>query len=115
MQEAKQENKVEKKKMDENTVYIGTKPFMNYVTAVVMQITTRNHKEIKVIARGKFISKAVDVVEVARNRFLEGKNKVIVTGVQIGSEKFNRPDEDGKKGREISVSTIEITVAKQER
>ena len=114
MQEEKPENKVEKKKMDDNVIFIGTKPFMNYVTAVVMQVTTRNHKEVKVIARGKFISKAVDVVEVAKNRFLEGKNKVTVTGIQIGSEKFTTMDERTKKDREISVSTIEITIAKQE-
>jgi len=62
-EETKQEKKIEKKEMDENTVFIGMKPFMNYVTAVVMQVTTRNQKEVKVIARGKFISKAVpDIV-----------------------------------------------------
>ena len=109
MQEVKQENKTEKKKMDENTVFIGAKPFMKYVTAVVMQVTTRNQKEVKIIARGKFISKAVDVVEIAKNRFLEGKNKVIVTDTQIGSEKFNREDENGK-GRTINVSTIKIVL-----
>ena len=113
MQEDQLEKKTDKRKIDDNTVYIGTKPFMNYVTAVVMQVTTRDHKEMKVIARGKFISKAVDVVEVARNRFLEGKNKVSVKHIEIGSEQFNRKEENGKE-RTVSVSTIEITIVKQE-
>lgn len=109
MQEEKQ---VGKEKMDDNTIFIGTKPFMNYVTAVVMQVTTKNYKEIKVIARGKFISKAVDVVEVSKNKFLEGKNKIKVNNIEIGSESFMRKDEKGKE-RKVSVSTIEITLRKE--
>ncbi len=108
MPETEQENKTNKGKMDDNTIFIGMKPFMNYVTAVVMQITTGKSKEVKVLARGKWICRAVDVVEVAKNRFLEGTNKVNVKNIEIGSEQFKN-----KEGRDVNVSTIEITIAKE--
>ncbi len=112
MPETKLENKRNKEKIDDNIIFIGTKPFMNYVTAVVMQVTTKKQNEVKVIARGKFTSKAIDVVEVAKNRFLEGINKVNVKDIKIGSEQFKRKDEGGSE-KEISVSTIEITISKE--
>jgi DNA-binding protein len=56
---------------DDNSIFIGGKPFMNYVTGVVMQFTTKNAETVTVKARGKFISRAVDVAEVASKRFLE--------------------------------------------
>ena len=58
--------------MADNNIFIGGKPFMNYVTGVVMQFTTKNAEDVIVKARGKFISRAVDVAEVACKRFLEG-------------------------------------------
>ena len=112
MPETEPEKKINKEKKDSNTIFIGTKPFMNYVTAVVMQITTGKQNEVKIVARGRFISRAVDVTEVARNRFLEGTNKVNVKDIKIGSEQFNRKDEGGKE-KSINVSTIEITIAKE--
>jgi DNA-binding protein len=112
MPETKLDKKISKEKTDDNTIFIGTKPFMNYVTAVVMQVTTRKQNEVKVVARGKFTSKAIDVVEVARKRFLQGTNKVDVKNIEIGSEEFNRKDEDGRE-KTISVSTIEITIVKE--
>ena len=114
MTEGKTEKKVEKTKIDDNVIFIGTKPFMNYVTAVVMQVTTRDADEVRVLARGQFTSKAIDVVEVARNRFLEGKNKVIVKDVKISSEKFNKKDDEGNE-RTINVSAIEITLVKENK
>ena len=56
---------------DDNVVYIGNKPFMNYVTGVVIQFTTKGSNEVIIKARGKFISRAVDVAEVAMKRFLK--------------------------------------------
>ena len=58
---------VEEKK-DDNVIFIGIKPFMNYVTSVVMQFTTKNKKEVVVKARGKFINRAVDVSEVVTKK-----------------------------------------------
>jgi len=87
----------------DNSVYIGPKPFMNYVTAIVMQFTTKNASEVIIKARGKFISRAVDVCEVAAKRFLEGS--VSVKDIKIGSEEFTN-----KEGRQVRVSTIDIVL-----
>ena len=89
----------------DNTIFIGGKPFMNYVTGVVMQFTTKNADEVIVKARGKFISRAVDVSEVAAKRFL--KDTVEVKGIKIDSEEFQN-----NEGKQVRVSTIEITLTK---
>ena len=92
--------------MDENSIFVGNKPFMNYVTGVVMQFTTKNASEVVVKARGKFISRAVDIVEVASKRFLQGN--VAVKDIKLNSEEFQNTE-----GRNVRVSTIEITLCKQ--
>ncbi|MBU0979916.1 MAG: DNA-binding protein Alba [Nanoarchaeota archaeon] len=91
---------------DENSIFIGGKPFMNYVTGVVMQFTTKGADEVVVKARGKFISRAVDVVEVASKRFLVGQ--VEISGIQIDSEEFKN-----QEGRQVRVSTIDIALKKK--
>lgn len=91
---------------DDHFVYIGLKPFMNYVTSVVMQFTTRDTQEVTIKARGKFISRAVDVVQVVMNRFLEGQ--IDLKDIKIGSEEF-----ENKEGRKVRVSTIEITLIRK--
>lgn len=90
---------------EDNSIFIGTKPFMNYVTGVVMQFAAKNASEVIVKARGKFISRAVDVAEVASKRFLEGK--IDVKNISISSEKF-----ENREGRQVRVSTIEIALQK---
>ncbi|MEM4755925.1 MAG: DNA-binding protein Alba [Candidatus Woesearchaeota archaeon] len=92
--------------LSDNSIFIGEKPFMNYVTGIVMQFNTKNAQEVIVKARGKFISRAVDIVEVARKRFLE--NSVVVKNISIDSEEFKN-----KEGKQVRVSTIEIVLAKQ--
>lgn len=92
--------------MADNNIFIGGKPFMNYVTGVVMQFTTKNAEDVIVKARGKFISRAVDVAEVACKRFLEGR--VAVKDIKINSEDFQN-----REGRDVRVSTIEITLGKK--
>ena len=93
--------------MPDNNIFIGGKPFMNYVTGVVMQFTTKNADDVIVKARGKFISRAVDVAEVASKRFLEGT--VGVKDIKIDSEAFKNSE-----GRDIRVSTIEITLGRNQ-
>jgi archaea-specific DNA-binding protein len=102
------ENKEQKPKRNENdhVVLVGDKPFMNYVTGVVMQFTTQGAAEVVIKARGKFISRAVDIAEVTRKRFLEGT--VDLEGIKIDSEDF-----ENKEGKQVRVSTIEITLKKQ--
>jgi len=96
----------EETKQNENVVFIGTKPFMNYVTGVVMQFTKQGNNEVVVKARGKFISRAVDVAEVTTKRFLNDQG-VKVKDIKIDSEEF-----ENKEGKKVNVSTIEITLGK---
>jgi DNA-binding protein Alba len=91
--------------MTDNEIFVGERPFMNYVTAVVMQFTTKEASEVIVKARGKFIARAVDIVEVAAKRFLD--NAVSVKDISIDSEEFKN-----KEGKEVRVSTIEIVLKK---
>jgi DNA-binding protein len=91
---------------EDNTIFIGEKPFMNYVTAVVMQFTTKDAGEIFIKARGKFISRAVDVAEVSSKRFLNGQANV--GNIKVDSEEFTN-----KEGRQVRVSTIEITLTRK--
>lgn len=91
---------------EDNSVFIGNKPFMNYVTGVVMQFTTKNAESVVVKARGKFISRAVDVAEVAAKRFLE--DTVEPKDIRIDSEEF-----ENKEGKQVRVSTIEITLGRK--
>lgn len=91
---------------EENSVFIGGKPFMNYVTGVVMQFTTKNADQVTIKARGKFISRAVDIAEVATKRFL--KDQVAVNNIAVDSEEFQN-----KEGKQVRVSTIEITLGKK--
>jgi archaea-specific DNA-binding protein len=89
----------------DNAIFIGTKPFMNYVTGVVIQFTTKNAEEVHIKARGKFISRAVDVAEIAIKRFLKGQ--IAIKTINIDSEEFTN-----KEGKDVHVSIIEIILQK---
>jgi DNA-binding protein len=87
--------------MSENTVLIGAKPVMNYVLACITLFHS-GAKEISVKARGRAISRAIDVVEVVRRRFLPD---VKVKSVGIGTDQL-APREEGTGL--TNVSSIEI-------
>jgi len=89
---------------EENTVYIGKKPTMNYVLAVVTQFNGGSDSVI-IKARGKAISRAVDVAEIVRHRFVRNAQ---VTDIKIDTESLT--DESGEAA---NVSSIEIYLAKQ--
>lgn len=89
-------------KTDDNIVYIGSKPVMNYVLAVVTQFNN-GAKEVIIKARGKAISRAVDAAEVSRHRFLKDAQ---VKDIKIATEKITTDRGESK------VSTIEIVMAK---
>jgi archaea-specific DNA-binding protein len=91
---------------DRNTVFIGNKPPMNYVLAVVTQFNGGS-EECVIKARGKAISQAVDVAEIVRNKFFP---KASVKNVSIGTE--NVTGDDGRK-RAISAIEIRLTQAQQ--
>ncbi|KQC04872.1 MAG: RNA-binding protein [Methanoculleus sp. SDB] len=84
--------------LKDNTVFVGNKPVMNYVLAVVTQFNN-GADEVAIKARGKAISRAVDTAEIALNRFLEHVDKKeIITSTEVI---------DTDSGR-TNVSSIEI-------
>ena len=83
-------------------VIVGMKPIMNYVVAC-MTLFNAGSSLIKGRARGRHISKAVDVVEMLRRVFLKD---MAVENIDIGTEVHTTPN-----GREASVSTIEIRLS----
>jgi len=52
---------------EDNVIYVGNKPVMSYVLAVVTQFNDGSD-EVVVKARGRAISRAVDTAEVVRNK-----------------------------------------------
>jgi DNA-binding protein len=88
---------------ENNSVLIGKKPVMNYVLACIT-LFHGGAKEVKVKARGRSISLAIDVVEVVRRRFLPD---IKVSQIGIGTDQL-APREEGSSP--TNVSTIEITL-----
>jgi DNA-binding protein len=87
---------------DDNVVYIGNKPVMSYVLAVVTQFNSGASDEVLIKARGRSISRAVDTAEVVKNKFMPG---VEVKGITIGTEVIT-----GDGGTTSNVSSMEITL-----
>ncbi len=85
-----------------NVILVGKKPVMNYVMAV-LALLNQGVDEVIVKARGRAISKAVDTVEIIRNKLLA--DKVEVKDIKIGSQVVQGQD------RTSRVSTIEITLS----
>ena len=88
--------------MSESIVYIGSKPILAYVTAI-MTAFGRNPEKVILKARGRSISTAVDAAEVTRNRFLSD----LTYEISIGTEEMQ-----GEDGGPRNVSTIEIILRK---
>ncbi len=88
---------------ESNTIFIGKKPPMNYVLAVITAFNNTNNKEVILKARGQAITTAVDVAEIARRRFLKDMN---IQKVSLGTD-IVQQEEGGAR----NVSTIEITLA----
>ena len=107
MSEDTRQYKKIQKRTEENIIFVGGKPFMNYVTGVVMQFTTNDAPEVTIKSRGKFISKAVDIAEVTRKGFLKNQ-KISIKEIKIDSEEF-----ENKEGKKINVSTLDIVLKKE--
>lgn len=86
----------------DNVIFVGKKPTMSYVLAVMTQFSD-GVKQVHVKARGRSISMAVDVAEVVRNKFMQD----IKSEVSIGTDELIRED-----GSRVNVSTIEITLSR---
>jgi DNA-binding protein len=84
------------------TIFIGKKPLMTYVTSAIIQLSTLPTVTIK--ARGLSIGHAVDVVQIVMQRT---KPAYTVGEIKIGSESLVSAD-----GRNRNVSTIEIPLTR---
>ena len=91
-----------KKRSDENTIFVGNKPPMSYVLAVVTQFNGGSDI-VQIKARGRAISRAVDTAEIVRNRF--------VTDATVKDIKISTENMTNEEGRTSNVSSIEITLS----
>ncbi len=94
-------------KVKENIIFVGSKPPMSYVLAIITSLSASNAKEITLKARGRAISTAVDTAEITRRRFIKDLK---VSKIAIGTEEM--PAREGEN-RTRMVSTIEITLTKE--
>lgn len=88
----------------DNIVYVGKKEAMSYVLAVVTQFNNTSTNEVTIKARGRMISRAVDVAEIVRNKFM--------TAVKIKSITTSTEEMTSEDGRKSNVSAIEIVLTK---
>jgi DNA-binding protein len=105
-EETTEKGTTEEKRTDENVIYVGKKPPMSYVLAVVTQFNTSGSDEVVIKARGRSISTAVDAVEIVRNRFITDTK---VKDIKISTESITNEEE----GRTSNVSSIEIYLTKK--
>ncbi len=87
-----------------NTIYVGKKPVMNYVLACLTQIQGGTGT-VTVKARGKAISRAVDVAQIVTKRFA---TDITVKRISINTEQV----ESATTGGMTNVSSIEIVLQK---
>ncbi len=88
-------------------IFIGNKPPMSYVLAIITSLSASNAKEITLKARGRAITTAVDAAEITRSRFLKDLK---ISKITIGTEEM-APREGENRAR--MVSTMEITLTKE--
>lgn len=88
-----------------NCVFVGQKPTMSYVFAVQTQVE-KGQKLIRIKARGRCISKAVDVAEIVLNKFLKHWKKGDIT---TGTEERVVKEENGTE-RTDRVSWEELII-----
>lgn len=88
-----------------NTVFIGRKPTMSYVMAVITNFNSGDTKEVVLKARGRAITTAVNVAQVITRKFMKDLK---ISKIGIGTEEVT-PREGGDPRK---VSTMEIVLAK---
>ena len=84
-----------------DTVFIGKKPLMAYVTSTLIQLA--NIPSVTIKARGMSIGRAVDVSQII-------SRKTENAGYSIGNIKLGSEALESQDGRTRNVSTIEIEV-----
>jgi DNA-binding protein len=90
--------------MEGNIVYIGRKPVMAYCLAVMTALKD-DKSEVILMARGRAISKAVDVAEVVRNQFISNLG---IKDISIGTEQM-----ETEEGGTRNISNIAISMVKE--
>jgi DNA-binding protein len=98
---------MEKMAAKSDVIFVGNKPPMSYVLAIITAFSSGNTKEITLKARGQAITTAVDVAEITRSRFLKDLK---LGKIAIGTAEM--PPREGEN-RSRMVSTIEITLSKE--
>ena len=84
-----------------DTIFIGKKPLMAYVTSTLIQLA--NVPSVNIKARGLSIGRAVDVAQIV-------VRKTENAGYSIGNIKIDSELLESEDGRTRNVSTIEIEV-----
>ncbi len=84
-----------------DTIFIGKKPLMAYVTSTLIQLA--NLPSVHIKARGLSICRAVDVVQIISRKTANADYSI--GDIKIGSEQLESQD-----GKTRNVSTIEIEV-----
>ncbi|MGY5140995.1 MAG: DNA-binding protein [Candidatus Nitrosopumilus sp. Bin_571-38] len=84
-----------------DTVFIGKKPLMAYVTSALIQLA--NVPSVNIKARGLSIGRAVDVAQIIAR-------KTENAGYTIGEIKIDSELLESQDGRSRNVSTIEIEI-----
>jgi DNA-binding protein len=107
-EKTKEKITIEEKRTDENVIYVGQKPPMSYVLAVVTQFQSSGSDEVVIKARGRSISTAVDTAEIVRNRFVTDAK---IKDIKISTESITNEEE----GRTSNVSSIEIILTKKSK
>jgi DNA-binding protein len=99
----KSEEKPNAANSGDSVILVGNKNVMSYVLACVT-LFNKGAKEVVIKARGRLISRAVDVAEITRNRFI---SELAVKSIEIGTTTVQTD-----KGSDLNVSTIDITLSK---
>jgi len=105
-EETTEKKTTEKRRTDENVIYVGQKPPMSYVLAVITQFNNGSD-EVIIKARGRAISTAVDTAEITRNRF--------ITDAKIKEIKISTESITNEEGRNSNVSSMEIILTKKSK
>ena len=100
---SKEPSKEVNKEENKDVVFIGGKPFMNYVNAVEWQL--KEFAKVTIRARGKHTGRAIDVSQVMENRY----------DCKIGEIKLSSEEFTNKEGRKVRVSALDIEVIKESK
>ena len=84
-----------------DTIFIGKKPIMAYVTSTLIQLA--NLPSVSIKARGMSIGRAVDVAQII-------SRKTENAGYTIGQNSIGSESLESQDGKTRNVSTIEIEV-----